>query len=141
MEYYLTDMVGIAAAQKRQVSAIMAEDADECLGAGTRAELVAVEQAFRQRANRRALANGVTLIDPSSTFIDPEVTIGQDTVIWPNSYLQGNTTVGENCTIGPNAILRDATVGAGCRVEQAVVEGVPLEAGTVVPPFSHLKEE
>ncbi|MCA9971093.1 MAG: NTP transferase domain-containing protein [Anaerolineales bacterium] len=137
-EYYLTDLIEMAVAQGRPVEAIVSDDPDECLGAGTRAELVAVEKAFRRRANRRWLARGVTLVDPDATYIDPDVTIGQDTVIWPNTYLQGQTHVGADCVVGPNAIVRDATLGDGCHVAQAVVEGVTLAAHTRVPPFTHL---
>lgn len=138
IEYYLTDMVGTAVAKHLGVEAVLLDDEDECLGAGTRAELVAVEQAFRRRANHRWLAAGVTLIDPASTFIDPDVTIGQDTVIWPNSFLQGNTAVGANCTIGPNAIVRHSRLGDGVTVVQAVIENRLVAADTVVPPFTHL---
>jgi bifunctional UDP-N-acetylglucosamine pyrophosphorylase/glucosamine-1-phosphate N-acetyltransferase len=139
-EYYLTDMIGVAVAQGRTVEAVVAADPQECLGAGTRAELVAVERAFRERANRHWLDAGVTLLDPATTYIDQDVTIGQDTIIWPNTYLLGQTTIGADCILGPNTILRDATVGDGCRVEQAVVDGVTLPDGAVVEPFTHLDE-
>jgi bifunctional UDP-N-acetylglucosamine pyrophosphorylase/glucosamine-1-phosphate N-acetyltransferase len=131
-EYYLTDMIGLAVAQGRVVEAIATDDADECLGAGTRQELVAVEKAFRRRANARWLANGVTLVDPDSIFIDPDVVIGQDTIIWPNTFLQGATIIGEDCVIGPNSIVRDTQVGNGCVIEQAVVENKTLTAGTSI---------
>lgn len=137
-EYYLTDMIELAVQQDRLVEAIVTDDADESLGAGTRAELVVVEQAFRRRANRRWLNNGVTLIDPASTFIDPDVHIGQDTIIWPNTYLQGTTTIGADCVLGPNTIIRQAHVGNGCRIEQAVVENISLDDGTIVKPFQHV---
>ncbi|HID53859.1 MAG TPA: bifunctional UDP-N-acetylglucosamine diphosphorylase/glucosamine-1-phosphate N-acetyltransferase GlmU, partial [Anaerolineae bacterium] len=113
-EYYLTDMIELAQEQRRGVTAVIAEDPDECLGAGTRAELTAVEKAFRRRANNYWLERGVTLIDPEATYIDQDVTIGQDTVIWPGSYIQDGTIIGEDCVIGPNAIIRRATIGAGC---------------------------
>jgi bifunctional UDP-N-acetylglucosamine pyrophosphorylase/glucosamine-1-phosphate N-acetyltransferase len=135
-EYYLTDMVATAVQQGLRVEAVVTEDPDEGLGAGTRAELVAVEKAFRRRANAHWLAHGVTLVDPDSIYIDPDVQIGQDTVIWPNTYLQGKTVIGADCVIGPNAILRNAQVGDGCRVEMAVVEGVTVGEGTAVAPFS-----
>ncbi|MCA9932723.1 MAG: NTP transferase domain-containing protein [Ardenticatenaceae bacterium] len=131
-EYYLTDMIELAVQQGLAVEGIITEDADECLGAGTRAELVEVEKAFRRRANARWLAQGVTLVDPDTTYIDPDVTIGQDTIIWPNSYLQGQTAVGEDCIIGPNAIVRDAQIGDGCTIEQTVVNGAVVEAYSVI---------
>lgn len=139
-EYYLTDMIGLAAGQGRVVEAIVAEDADECLGAGTRAELAVVEKAFRRRANAYWLDHGVTLVDPESAYIDPDVTIGQDTIIWPNTYLQGRTQVGDDCVLGPNAILRDARVGNGCHIAQAVVEQATLPDGARVKPFTITSE-
>ncbi|MBK8905599.1 MAG: NTP transferase domain-containing protein [Anaerolineaceae bacterium] len=140
-EYYLTDMVELAVQQNQGVAATTTADADECLGAGTRAEMVVVEKTFRRRANNRWLAQGVTIVDPDSTYIDPDVTIGQDTIIWPNSYLQGQTAVGQDCVIGPNVIVRDTAVGNGCRIEQAVVEGAVLAPGTRVEPFTVMKRE
>ncbi len=140
-EYYLTDMVGLAVSQGRRVVALVADDADEGLGAGTRAELAAVEAALRRRVNRRWLEAGVTLMDPDATYIEPTVTIGQDTVIWPNCHLQGATVVGEGCVVGPNTILRNARLGAGARVEASVLTDAAIAAGAVVGPFEHLRGE
>lgn len=137
-EYYLTDMIELAVQQDRMVQAIVTDDVDESLGAGTRAELVAVERAFRARANRYWLDNGVTLIEPASTFIDQDVVIGQDTIIWPNTYLQGATTIGTDCVIGPNTIIRNAQVGDNCHLEQTVVENCVLVDGTIGKPFEHV---
>jgi bifunctional UDP-N-acetylglucosamine pyrophosphorylase/glucosamine-1-phosphate N-acetyltransferase len=137
-EFYLTDMIGLAVSEDRPVEAIVVEDPDECLGAGTREELVAVESAFRRRANAHWLANGVTLIDPGATYIDQTATIGRDTIIWPNTYLQGETVIGEDCVLGPNTIIRDSHVGDGCRIEQAVVENTAVPDGEAVAPFSHV---
>jgi len=138
-EYYLTDMISLAVAQGGLVEALAVEDADECLGAGTRQEMVAVERAFRRRANQRWMAYGVTLVDPDSVYIDQDVTIGRDTIIWPNTYVQGNSHIGEDCVIGPNTIIRSAQIGAACRIEQAVVENISLAEGTDVAPFTVMK--
>ena len=140
-EYYITDMIGVAVAQGRAVEAVVAPDPAEGLGAGTRQELADVEAAFRRRYNARLLEIGVTLIDPGSTYVDPAVTVGQDTVIWPNTFLQGATCVGRNCVIGPNTIIRDATVGDRCRIEQAVVDGATIEDDLIVAPFTYLTGE
>ena len=139
-EYYLTDMVGLAATQSLPVEAMIIEDAEECLGAGTRQELVAVEKAFRQRANHFWMDQGVTLIDPHTTYIDPDVTIGQDTIIWPNTYLQGTTSIGEDCIIGPNTILKNARIGSACHIEQAVIENTIINDGLSIPPFTIVKD-
>ncbi|MDX1414056.1 MAG: NTP transferase domain-containing protein [Candidatus Promineifilaceae bacterium] len=135
-EYYLTDMVSIAVNKGLRVTAEIVADAEECLGAGTRQELVAVEKAFRHRANQYWLDNGVTIIDPDTTFIDQDVQIGQDTVIWPNTFLQGTSSIGEDCVIGPNSIIRNSTVGAACRIESALVEDARVAEATRVTPFT-----
>ncbi|MEM9777994.1 MAG: NTP transferase domain-containing protein [Chloroflexota bacterium] len=122
VEYYLTDMISIAVEQGLLVEAVLIEDEDECLGAGTRAELIAVDKAFRQREVKKWLAAGVTIIDPDSTYIDPDVTIGKDTIIWPNSYLRGTTQIGEDCVIGPNVILTDVVIENGSTVEMQVLK-------------------
>ena len=83
---------------------------------------------------------GVTMIDPQSTYIEPSVSIGQDTTLWPNTYLQGNTSIGEDCTIGPNAILRDTQVGNGCRVLASVLERAVVEDRVDIGPFGHLRK-
>lgn len=140
-EYYLTDMIEMAVGQGRAVKAIVAQDPDECLGAGTRQEMAAVEKAFRRRAVNHWLTEGVTIIDPESTYIDQSVSIGRDSVIWPGTFLQGETEIGEDCTIGPHAVVRDAQIGPSCRIEVAVVERTTLPKGTVVAPFSHINSQ
>lgn len=133
-EYYLTDMVALAVEQGRAIVAVMTGDPDEGLGAGTRAEMVEVERAFRRRVNNRWLAEGVTLIEPDATYIGPDVTIGRDTIIWPNTFLQGRTAIGEACVIGPNAIVRDCVVGDRCRIEQLLLEGHTVPDQTIARP-------
>jgi bifunctional UDP-N-acetylglucosamine pyrophosphorylase/glucosamine-1-phosphate N-acetyltransferase len=140
-EYYLTDTVELAVNQGRDVVALPIDDGDECLGAGTRSELVLVEKAFRHRANQHWLDRGVTLIDPDTIYIDQDVIIGIDTVIWPNTYLQGKTTIGEGCILGPNTIIRQAQLGNGCIVEQAQVENTILPEGTHIRPFTWINDD
>ncbi len=137
-EYYLTDLIAMAVAQGKLVTATMIHDPDECLGAGTRQELTAVEKAFRRRANEHWLDQGVTIMDPDATYIDQDVFIGQDTIIWPGTHVQGASHIAAGCVLGPNSIIRAAQLGAGCRVEMAVVEDAWLPPGTVVRPFSHI---
>jgi bifunctional UDP-N-acetylglucosamine pyrophosphorylase / glucosamine-1-phosphate N-acetyltransferase len=139
-EHYLTDLIETAVSQNQPVEALITQDPDECLGAGTRAELVDVEKAFRRRANHHWLNNGVTLIDPHTTYIDADVIIGRDTVIWPNTYIQGSSTIGEDCLLGPNTIIRNATIGNGCRIIQSIIEHVLIEDGQQVAPYSHIQD-
>jgi bifunctional UDP-N-acetylglucosamine pyrophosphorylase / glucosamine-1-phosphate N-acetyltransferase len=130
-EYYLTDMIGLAVEQGRTVVALQSDDPDEGLGAGTRVEMVAVERALRRRINAHWLDNSVTLIEPDATYIGPDVMIGRDTIIWPNTFLQGQTHIGEECVVGPNVILRDVQAGDKCRIEQILLEGIAVPVGTI----------
>jgi bifunctional UDP-N-acetylglucosamine pyrophosphorylase/glucosamine-1-phosphate N-acetyltransferase len=83
---------------------------------------------------------GVTLVDPATTYIESGVVIGQDSVIWPNTYLQGDTRIGAGCAIGPNAFVRDASIGSRCRVFASVVEEAIVEDDVDVGPFGHLRK-
>jgi bifunctional UDP-N-acetylglucosamine pyrophosphorylase/glucosamine-1-phosphate N-acetyltransferase len=142
-EYYLTDLIEQAVGQDVCVEAVILQDSDEALGAGTRTELIAVDKAFRRRVNDHWLSNGVTIIDPDTVYIDGSitgpVTIGQDTVIWPNTYIEGETTIGPNCVLGPNTIIRHAKIGEGCLIESSVIEYCNLEKNSVIKPFSHIE--
>ncbi len=120
--------------------AVKTTDEAETLGINTRAQLAQAEAALRARINAHWLAEGVTLVDPATTYIAPTVTIGRDTVIWPNTHLQGATAIGPDCVIGPNSILRDTTVGAGCHIESSVLEGAWLAEAVSVGPFAHLRQ-
>jgi bifunctional UDP-N-acetylglucosamine pyrophosphorylase/glucosamine-1-phosphate N-acetyltransferase len=139
-EYYLTDLVGIAAADGLSIQAIEIPDPGETIGINTRLHLAEAEAFLRQRINVEWMLAGVTMIDPQSTYIEPGVSIGQDTTLWPNTYLQGNTSVGEDCSIGPNAILRDTQVGNGCRVLASVLERAVVEDRVDIGPFGHLRK-
>lgn len=139
-EYYLTDLVGMAVAEGRMVQSLKISDATEVLGINDRTHLAQAEAIMRQRINEKWMLEGVTLLDPSLVFIDATVEIRQDTVIYPNTYLQGATTIGHRCRLGPNTIVRDSTIGDRCIIEASVVEGAILEEDVDVGPFSHLRK-
>ncbi len=138
-EYYLTSLVSIAVQEGAAVQAEVAADPNEVRGINDREQLADVEALLRRRVNRRHMAAGVTLIDPATAYIDAGVTIGQDTVIEPNSHLRGETSIGQDCRIGPNATLRDAVVGDRCRIEASTVEQATLEDDVHVGPYSRLR--
>ena len=138
-EYYLTWLVAAAASQGEVVEALTLLDGEEAMGVNDRLGLAAAEVAMRRRIVERWMRAGVTVIDPPSTFIDADAEIGRDSVIHPNSHLQGNTVIGEACVIGPGAMIRDSRVGEGCRVLLSVVEESLLEKGVDVGPYSHLR--
>jgi bifunctional UDP-N-acetylglucosamine pyrophosphorylase/glucosamine-1-phosphate N-acetyltransferase len=104
-EYYLTDLIGMAVVEGQRVEAVAAEETMEAMGINTRVHLAEAESVLRRRINRRWMLNGVTIVDPATTYIEPGVTIGRDTTVWPNTHLRGETTIGEHCHIGPNTIV------------------------------------
>lgn len=139
-EFYLTDLVAQAVAEGRRVAAVGAPDPAEAQGVNSRADLAAAEGALRARIREKHMAAGVTLVSPADVWIDAEVTLGRDTVVWPQTFLLGSTTVGAGATLGPGTLLRDARVGDGARVEWSVVEGADVGTGCSVGPFAHLRE-
>ena len=139
-EFYLTDLVALARDQGEAVAALRVDDATEVIGVDHRAKLALAEAEMRHRINERWMLAGVTMIDPSSTYIEAGVEIASDTILWPNTVLQGTTRIGQACTIGPNTIVRDSTIGNGCHVEMSVVEGAIMEDGSDIGPFGHLRK-
>jgi bifunctional UDP-N-acetylglucosamine pyrophosphorylase/glucosamine-1-phosphate N-acetyltransferase len=138
-EYYLTDVVGLAVGDGLAVNALLLDDPDEAMGINTRIHLAQAEEILRRRINETWMLAGVTMVDPRTTYIEPGVTIGRDTVIWPNTYLQGKTVIGEGCTLGPNTILRDTRLGQDCTVLASLLESAVLEDHVEMGPFGRLR--
>ncbi len=138
-EYYLTDLVEIAARAGERVHARLMDDPVEALGINTRVHLAEAEAALRARVNEALMLSGVTILDPASTTIHPTVTIGQDTTILPNTHIWGTTTIGQGCLIGPNTIIQDCTIGDACTIRASVLEGATLEDQVDIGPFAHLR--
>lgn len=139
-EYYLTDAVEVAVNSGLAVQAEVMEDAQEAVGVNTRVHLSEVEAEMRRRVNESHMLNGVTLMDPASTYIEVGVKVGRDTVIWPNTYLHGQTEIGEGNAIGPNTIIRDSRIGKRCKVLMSVMEGARLEDEVDMGPFARLRK-
>lgn len=138
-EFYLTDLISMAAEEGHDVASSPVGDISEIIGVNTRAHLAEAEIALRRRINQRWMLAGVTLVDPDSIYIGPDVELGIDTQILPNTHLQGKTVVGSNCRLGPNTILRDTALGDDCEVTASVLEGAVLEDEVDVGPFAHLR--
>ncbi len=138
-EYYLTDAIALAVTDGRRVEAVKTDDPAETIGINTRAQLAQAEAALRERINTDWMAAGVTLIDPATTYIEPTVAIGPDTVIAPNTHLRGSTTIGAECEIGPNSVIVDTTIGDRCAVRQSLLESAWLAEDVDVGPFAHLR--
>jgi bifunctional UDP-N-acetylglucosamine pyrophosphorylase/glucosamine-1-phosphate N-acetyltransferase len=139
-EFHLTDLVAAACEQGELVAALPVADPLEVIGVDNRLKLAQAEAEMRRRINERWMLAGTTLVHPETTFIEAGVEIGADTVIWPNSLLQGQTRIGQGCTIGPGAVIRDSVIGDGCRVELSVLEQAVMDQGSNVGPFGHLRK-
>ena len=138
-ESYLTDLAAVAAELGASVAALTSNDPDEVLGINNRVELAHLEDIQRRRIRERWMLLGVTITDPSSVMIDGGVTIGQDTVILPNTMLLGDTTIGSNCEVGPGSVVKDSTIGDRCRVTSSALEDAVMESEVDIGPFSHLR--
>lgn len=139
-EYYLTDLIDIACSTGLPVRAEVLGDGREGIGINTRVHLAEAEVVLRERINRGWMLEGVTIIDPLRTYIEPGVLIGQDTVIWPDTYLQSNSKIGSGCTLGPNTIIRKSQIGARCKICASVLEGAQVEDEVEMGPFVHLRK-
>jgi bifunctional UDP-N-acetylglucosamine pyrophosphorylase/glucosamine-1-phosphate N-acetyltransferase len=110
-EIYLTDVVAYAVGQGHRVEGLMLEDAEDCLGVNTRAELAAAAAVARRRKGEALMAAGVTLVDPAATYIDVDVEIGRDTLIEPGCVITGATVLGEGCHVKPHCTIESSRVG------------------------------
>jgi bifunctional UDP-N-acetylglucosamine pyrophosphorylase/glucosamine-1-phosphate N-acetyltransferase len=138
-EYYLTDLVGMAVKEGHRVQALAVEDVTEVQGINTRVQLAQAEAIMRRRINERWMLAGVTLLSPEATYIDADVTVGQDTTILPNTYLVGKTTIGRDCIVGPNTWIEDTTVGDNGVIRFSFLERATIEDNVRVGPFARLR--
>jgi bifunctional UDP-N-acetylglucosamine pyrophosphorylase/glucosamine-1-phosphate N-acetyltransferase len=138
-EYYLTDMIALAVEQGLDVASIQIEDESELIGINTRVHLAEAETILRTQITQRWMMEGVTMLDPATTYIGPKVEIGQDTILLPNTILEGETRIGERCRIGPNTVIRETSIGDQCQIQGSVLEGATLEEDVTVGPFAHLR--
>lgn len=139
-EYYLTDVVELAVKANLPVQAVVHDDFSETIGINTRVHLAEAEAAMRTRINREHMLNGVSMTDPTSTYVDASVRIGKDSIIMPNTYLHGATEIGEGNVIGPNTIIRDSRIGNRCKVLASVLEGAIVEDDVDMGPFARLRK-
>ncbi|MEO8341623.1 MAG: bifunctional UDP-N-acetylglucosamine diphosphorylase/glucosamine-1-phosphate N-acetyltransferase GlmU [Nitrospirota bacterium] len=139
-EYYLTDIIRLAEHSGRRVAAVVLDNPDEGLGVNTRRQLATAEQVVRQQIRDRWLDAGVTMIDPASTWIDATVTIGKDTVLYPNVTLEGTTVIGEDSVLRSYTRLMNCTVGNGVEIlDHCVLTDSQIEDDAHLGPFVHLR--
>ena len=139
-EYYLTDIVEVAVQDNLLVQPVIQHNLAETIGINTRVHLSEAEAAMRVRINREYMLDGVSMTNPASAYIEAGVKIGKDTIILPNTHIQGNTEIGEGNEIGPNTIIRDSKIGNRCKIVASVVEGAVIEDDVDMGPFAHLRK-
>ena len=138
-EYYLTDTVALACADGRAVGAVPIDDWRQTEGANDRAELAELAKEKNARILRHWMAEGVTVMDPATTWIDVDVSLAPDVTILPGVQLLGATSVAEDAVIGPDTTLKDCEVGAGARVVRTHGELAVISEGATVGPWSYLR--
>ncbi|ANK60256.1 bifunctional N-acetylglucosamine-1-phosphate uridyltransferase/glucosamine-1-phosphate acetyltransferase [Loigolactobacillus backii] len=138
-EYYLTDVIGILKQKGEIVSAFKMKDFEESMGVNTRGALANATRVMQRRINAEHMANGVTLIDPTTTRIDVGVKIGADTTIEAGVLLKGQTEIGEDCYVGSHSELRDAKIGADVTITSSTIEKSVMHAHSNIGPMSHLR--
>jgi len=139
-EYYLTDCIGIAAAQDRRVQACIANVADELLGANDRSQLAQLERVFQQRARQALMAAGATLAEPDSVRIRGTIEVGQDVFIDANVTLIGEVSLGDGVEIGTGCVVDNARLAAGTRLKPyCLIEGASTEGPCDIGPFARLR--
>lgn len=138
-EYYLTDCIKILREQGEMVAAYETFDLAESIGVNDRLALSEAEGFMRARLAKKHMLNGVTIIDPSATYIGADVAIGSDTVLYPGTILNGHTVIGEDCIIGPNTEIADSTIGHGSTVRQSILSEAEVGAEGNIGPFAYLR--
>jgi len=138
-EYYLTDLLPHMLEAGLTVEAFVLPESRQALGINDRLQLSRAAELMRKRINEELMLSGVTMPDPSSCYIDASVTIGMDTIIYPQTILEGETRVGENCRLGPGTHLQDSSVGNGVTCRQSVVVESSIGDGSQVGPFAYLR--
>jgi bifunctional UDP-N-acetylglucosamine pyrophosphorylase / glucosamine-1-phosphate N-acetyltransferase len=136
---YLTDVVAILRGDGHPVGAVLAADPGEIQGVNDRVQLAQVRRAYNDRLLEAWMRAGVTIVDPASTWIDADVTIGQDTEIGPGTQLEGRTIIGAGVRIGPGCQLRDTTVGDNAAVTHAVCVQAEIGPDATVGPYAYLR--
>ncbi|KXA41978.1 bifunctional N-acetylglucosamine-1-phosphate uridyltransferase/glucosamine-1-phosphate acetyltransferase [Staphylococcus sp. HMSC059E03] len=138
-EYYLLDVITLALEAGKIADAYRTDDFDEIMGVNDRVALSKAEAAYRERVNEYHMRNGVTLIDPASTYIEADVQIGMDTIIEPGVHLGKGTVIGEDTVIGQYSDVNNSTIGNRTTIKQSVVNDATVGDDTTVGPFAQLR--
>lgn len=140
-EYYLPDVIEILKSEGEIVTAYQTDDFEETLGVNDRIALAQAEKTMRKRINVEHMRNGVTLIDPEQTYIESNVTIGQDTIIYPGTVIKSGTKIGQECIIGPHTEISSCEIGDATTIRQSVAHNSSIGSHVNIGPFAHIRPE
>ena len=140
-EYYLTDIIEMLVQRGDKVESITSDDPNVLLGINNRTHLSEIHQILQKKIIRKLMDNGVTIVDPNSVYIEPDVKIRQDTIIYPFTSLLGKTIIKQGCSIGPQVKLMNARIGEQCKIQFTVIENRTIENGAVKGPFAYISGE
>ena len=140
-EYYLPDVLGILRNAGEKIWAVVADNYESTLGINSRSQLAVAERILRRRKVEEIMSEGVTVIDPDTTFIDAEVRIGMDTILYPFTFLEGVTVIGENCRIGPNVRFQNMVVGDDVTAHFTYAHDAVIEHHADLGQFTHIRPD
>ncbi len=138
-EYYLTDTIKVLNNESYKIGGWLLDDPTDIKAVNDRVQLAEVTKIMQDRINKKHMISGVTIIDPDHTYIEDSVVIGNDTVIYPGTVLEGTTVIGSHCTIGPNTRIIDSSVRNNVSIESSKVIESEINDGTTVGPFAYLR--
>lgn len=140
-EYYLTDVLAKLNVMGKKVGGVATADSDMIMGINSRRQLAEAENIMRRRILNKLMDDGVTIMDPASTFIEKGVEIGRDTVIYPYTWLEGATKIGEDCQIGPNVRLSNVRIGNTAELQFVYGHDCEVQDNVVIGPYVHLRPD
>lgn len=139
-EYYLTDVIEILKKENKKVGAINVPT-EEITAVNSKFELSIVENIMKNRINKKYMENGVILIDPTNTYINCDVEIGIDTIIYPNNVIEGKTVIKDNCTIYPGCRIKDSIIKSNVTIQSSVILESTVGEETTVGPFAYIRPQ
>ncbi|EGO64140.1 bifunctional UDP-N-acetylglucosamine diphosphorylase/glucosamine-1-phosphate N-acetyltransferase GlmU [Acetonema longum] len=140
-EYYLTDCIAILRAKGLPVAAVAAPDFEETLGVNSRLQLAQAETILRRKKLDSLMESGVTIMDPASVFIDAAVEIGADSVIYPFTWIEGDTVIGSGCKIGPNTRIQNSSIGDQVTLQFAYAHDCRIANHVTAGPYVHIRPD
>jgi len=140
-EYYLTDVIEIMKNSGLAVGAYIVDDPLEIMGINSKVQLAEAAKVMRKRILDRLMLEGVTIMDPDSVFVDSDVVVGRDTIMYPGTILEGRTVIGEDCIIAPNSRCVNAVIHDRVQVMNSVILDSEVCSGAKVGPFAYIRPE